>query len=146
MPKPLHKDVKQMDDNLVDYFAKERESGNRDPRTKQVCDISTSEQCAIQECLYGMVEEKIHVTRSPLIDCLKEKHIFEGSVSSLGKILHSQLGFVIRQPVYGGVLWNYNMLFMQEPNSYVNTCTISRTQILCHVYILMKHGYLKMVR
>ncbi|KAJ3664281.1 hypothetical protein Zmor_008463 [Zophobas morio] len=93
-----------------------------------------------------MVEEKIHVTRSPLIDCLKEKHIFEGSVSSLGKILHSQLGFVIRQPVYGSVLWNYNMLFMQEPNSYVNTCTISRTQILCHVYILMKHGYLKMVR
>ncbi|KAJ3649471.1 hypothetical protein Zmor_021211 [Zophobas morio] len=170
MPKPLHKDVKQMDDNLVDYFAKERDSGepllpltavqdrvaaalgvyilprNRDPRTKQVCDISTSEQCAIRECLYGMVEEKIHVTRSPLIDCLKEKHIFEGSVSSLGKILHSQLGFVIRQPVYGSVLWNYNMLFMQEPNSYVNTCTISRTQILCHVYILMKHGYLKMVR
>ncbi|KAJ3648814.1 hypothetical protein Zmor_014590 [Zophobas morio] len=27
MPKPLHKDVKQMDDNLVDYFAKERDSG-----------------------------------------------------------------------------------------------------------------------
>ncbi|XP_063922662.1 uncharacterized protein LOC135137054 [Zophobas morio] len=26
-----------------------------------------------------MVEKKIHVTRSPLIDCLKEKHIFEGS-------------------------------------------------------------------
>ncbi|KAJ3643402.1 hypothetical protein Zmor_026115 [Zophobas morio] len=27
MPKPLHKDAKQMVANLVDYFAKERDSG-----------------------------------------------------------------------------------------------------------------------
>ncbi|KAJ3666163.1 hypothetical protein Zmor_001617 [Zophobas morio] len=125
MPKPLHKDAKQMVANLVDYFAKERDSGgpllpltavqdrvaaalgklyilprNRDPRTKQVCDISTSEQCAIRECLYGMVEKKIHVTRSSLLDCLKEKHIFEVSLSSLGRILYSLLGFVILQQVY----------------------------------------------
>ncbi|KAJ3649598.1 hypothetical protein Zmor_021332 [Zophobas morio] len=89
-----------------------------------------------------MVEKKIHVTRSSLLDCLKKKHIFEGSLSSLGRILHSLLGFVILQQVYRSVLWNY-MLFMQKHTSYVNTCTISRTQILCHV-ILMKHGYLKM--
>ncbi|KAJ3653189.1 hypothetical protein Zmor_012453 [Zophobas morio] len=78
-----------------------------------------------------MVEKKIHVTRSSLLDCLKKKHIFEGSLSSLGRILHSLLGFVILQQVYRSVLWNY-MLFMQKHTSYVNTCTISRTQILCH--------------
>ncbi|KAJ3651471.1 hypothetical protein Zmor_017509 [Zophobas morio] len=79
-----------------------------------------------------MVEKKIHVTRSSLLDCLKKKHIFEGSLSSLGRILHSLLGFVILQQVYESVLWNY-MLFMQKHTSYVNTCTISRTQILCHL-------------
>ncbi|KAJ3658052.1 hypothetical protein Zmor_009818 [Zophobas morio] len=76
MPKPLHKDAKQMVSNLVDYFAKERYNegpllpltavrrvnsvvqqiktgeGVRFPkkkrtRKKPVCDISTLEQCAI---------------------------------------------------------------------------------------------------
>lgn len=61
-------------------------------RAKPVTDIDDFDQSAIRNTIYDMIKNKQYVTQKTLLQVLKEKDIFHGSISSLRVILH-KIGF-----------------------------------------------------